>query len=166
MAMQFDFSELSILTIDDSPQMLAILRECLKAFGAVNIHEADDAADAFEIIRTQPVDLVIVDYLMEPLDGLDFIRLVRTAQDSPNKQLPIILLTAYTELSRVKEARDAGASGVMQKPISAANLYDRICTIICSEKEFIRGRKFTGPDRRRKPSMIKMAFSGEDKRSE
>lgn len=145
-----DLAPLSFLIVDDNHHMITILREVLRGFGAEQIHEARDAADAFEIFSSVPVDIAIVDYLMEPLDGLDFTRLIRNAADSINVELPIILLTAYTERHRVKEARDAGATDVVRKPVAAKMLYQRIQTILKSKRAFISNKRYVGPDRRRK----------------
>jgi len=146
----FDLSTLSFLVVDDNQHMVSILREVLRAFGVTTTHTARDAADALELAQTTAIDIAIVDYLMDPLDGLDFIRLIRTATDSPNTRLPIILLTAYTESFRVREARDAGATDVLRKPISAEFLYQRIQSLLKQNRDFITNRAFVGPDRRRR----------------
>ena len=86
---------------------------------------------------------------MEPLDGLDFVRLVRTAKDSPNPYVPIIMLSGYTEYRRVTEARDAGINEFLAKPISARALYLRFASIIDNPRPFIRTKSYFGPDRRR-----------------
>ena len=75
-------------------------------------------------------DVLIVDWHMEPLDGLDFVRLVRTAKDSANSYVPIIMLTGYTEYRRVTDARDAGVNEFLAKPISAGALYLRFASIV------------------------------------
>jgi CheY-like chemotaxis protein len=67
---------------------------------------------------------------MQPLDGLDFVRLVRIAKDTPNPYIPIIMLSGYTEHRRVTEARDAGVNEYLAKPISAKSIYQRITSII------------------------------------
>ncbi len=159
----FDLSPLSFLVVDDNQHMISILRELLRALGAGTVHDARDAADAFEIVRSSPIDLAIVDYLMEPLDGLDFIRLIRTAKDSYDPELPILLLTAHTERARIEEARDAGASDVVQKPVSAHRLYQRIQALLQTERRFIKIPSYTGPDRRRpRPT----PHAGPDRREE
>ncbi len=86
---------------------------------------------------------------MEPLDGLDFVRLVRTAKDSANPYVPIIMLTGYTEYRRVVEARDAGVNEFLAKPISARALYQRFASIIDNPRSFIKTKNYFGPDRRR-----------------
>ena len=157
----YDLSRLSFLVVDDNQHMVSIIREILRAFGVQQVYDARDAADGFELFRHSPVDIIIVDYLMEPLDGLDFIRLIRTAADSPNREVPIILLTAYTERSRVMAGRDAGATEILSKPVSARKLYARILSIIDQPRTFIKSPRYTGPDRRRNRSS---GYTGPERR--
>ena len=87
---------------------------------------------------------------MSPLDGLDFVRLVRTGNDSPNKFVPIVMLTGHTETHRVMEARDCGVNEFLAKPNSARGLYARIRQIIDNPRPFIQTSRYFGPDRRRR----------------
>jgi DNA-binding response OmpR family regulator len=87
---------------------------------------------------------------MEPLDGIDFIKMVRTASDSPNPFVPTIMLTVHTEMNRVVETRDAVVHEFFAKPISAKALYSRIRSIIDRPRPFIRVGQYFGPDRRRR----------------
>lgn len=89
-----------------------------------------------------------MDWLMKPLDGLEFLRMVRTAPDTPNPFLPTIMLTAYSELHRVALCRDSGVTAFMTKPFSPTNLYQRIATVIEDRRCFVRSPDFFGPDRR------------------
>jgi len=155
-----DFSRVSALVVDDNRHMVAIVRSLLHALGIKQVLEAVDAAQAFEIFKESRVDFIVVDFHMRPLDGLDFVRLVRRAEDSPNPFLPIILLTAYTEKSRVMAARDAGITEILAKPVTARDLYAHILHIVERPRAFVRSRGFVGPDRRRRADM----FEGADKR--
>lgn len=130
--------------------MRLLLRSILNAFRFDKVREADNVADAFKLLQRGTVDFAILDWHMIPMDGLDFIRLVRTAKDSPNPYLPIIMLTGHTELERVMEARDAGANEVMAKPVSPRALMSRIVSIIEHPRPFVRSNRYFGPDRRRK----------------
>ena len=119
------------------------------ALGVKNTRQAGDAAKAFQELKHFSPDVIIVDWHMEPLDGLDFVRLVRTAKDSPNPYVPIIMLSGYTEYLRITEARDAGINEFLAKPISAKSVYQRITAIIDNPRQFIRSKNYFGPDRRR-----------------
>lgn len=152
MSSRHNFEKLGVLIIDDNAHMRLMLKSILNAFRFQTIKDAEDAATAFKMLQSTTVDFVIVDWHMEPLDGLDFIRLVRTAKDSPDPYLPIIMLTGHTEYSRVIMARDAGANEVMCKPVSPRGLYARIISIIEHPRPFVKAGSFFGPDRRRKNS--------------
>lgn len=124
--MAVDFSRVRILIVDDNGYMLTILRTILHGFGIKQIFESKDPADAFDMVRSDAVDIIITDYQMEILDGLDFVRLVRTADDSPNPLVPIIMLSAYSEKSKVMSARDAGVTEFCCKPVTAKEMFSRL----------------------------------------
>lgn len=145
-----DFRDMKVLVVDDSRHMRMIIKSILLALGGSDIREVDDAALAFKEMQNFPADLIIVDWNMEPLDGLDFTRLVRTARDSRNPYVPIIMLSAFTEYRRVAEARDAGVNEFLAKPVSAKILRDRIVSLFNNPRQFIRTKSYFGPCRRRK----------------
>jgi DNA-binding response OmpR family regulator len=141
-------SDIHVLVVDDNRQMRFLLRCLLRAGGVHDVTEADSAEAAFESMRTRPVDLVIVDWLMRPTHGLSFPRAVRWDHASPNPSVPILMLTAHTEPSRVAAARDAGVSGFIKKPISARVLFERVSFVLTDARMIIRSDDFIGPDRR------------------
>ncbi len=146
----YNLSRLNFLIVDDNKHMRALVKSILHALGVKSILEAGDGADAFKELRHFPADVIICDWSMQPLDGLDFVRMVRTGTDSPNPFVPIIMLTGHTEMHRVMEARDSGVHEFLAKPISAKGIYSRIRTIIENPRPFIRAGIYFGPDRRRK----------------
>ncbi len=146
----YNLERLNFLVVDDNKHMRALVKTILHALGSKNVLEAADGADAFKELRHFPADIIICDWNMSPLDGLDFVRLVRTGKDSPNPFAAIIMLTGHTEMHRVVEARDAGVHEFLAKPISAKGLYSRIRSIIERPRPFIRTVTYFGPDRRRR----------------
>lgn len=149
---EYDIERMSFMIVDDNKHMRVLVKHILNSFGVRNICEASDGADAFKELKTFSPDIVICDWEMDPLDGIDFVRLVRKGEDSPNHFMPIIMLTGYTETSRVLEARDAGIHEFLAKPISAKALYSRIRSIIDNPRQFIRAPMYFGPCRRRSTS--------------
>jgi DNA-binding response OmpR family regulator len=141
-------SDVHVLIVDDNRQMRFLLRCLLRAGGIQDVTEAETAEDAFEIMSGRPVDLVIVDWMMQPTDGLAFTRMIRWGAESPNPYVPLLMLTAHTEISRVAAARDAGVSGFVTKPISARVLFERVTNALTDKRMFIRTPSFMGPDRR------------------
>ncbi len=139
-----------VLVVDDNQHMRAIVGVMLNSFGIKMVREAKDGADALDALRRWPADLAICDFLMDAMDGVEFTRQVRNATDSPNPYLPVVMLTGHSELTRVTEARDAGVTEFVVKPLTAKALVDRINTVIFKPRPFIRSRDYFGPDRRRK----------------
>ena len=142
-------NRLTVLIVDDNKHMITIVKTLLRGFGISHFLEASDAAEAFDIVRSEHIDFIIVDYLMEILDGTDFVRLVRTGNDSPNPFVPIIMLTAYSERSKVLAARDAGVTEFCAKPVTAKELFRKVRSLVNSPRPFIRTGSYFGPDRRR-----------------
>ncbi|MBB5746130.1 CheY-like chemotaxis protein [Brevundimonas variabilis] len=129
--------------------MRAITSAILKAAGIRKILEVADGSSALAALRQHPIDIAIVDFNMSPMDGVAFTRLVRNSPESPNTYLPIIMMTGHSEKNRVLEARDAGVTEFMVKPITAKAVFDRIQAVIVRPRPFIKSRTYFGPDRRR-----------------
>lgn len=149
--MAYDFSRLKVLVVDDNQYMRSVFREFLRALGlsAENIRESSNGEDALGVARAFGPDLIISDYIMEPMDGFELARRIRRDEDSADPFVPIILCTGYTEVGQVIAARDAGVNEVLAKPITANALYSRIRTIIEEPRQFVKLDDFFGPDRRR-----------------
>jgi CheY-like chemotaxis protein len=141
---------LKVLVVDDNHHMVNIIKTILRGFGVKDFFDAPDVPSAFDIIRTTPVDLIITDFAMEPINGCDFTKLIRTAEDSPNHFVPVIMLTAYAERSKVEAARDSGVTEFCAKPVTATELYRKVVTVINSPRSFVRTSVYFGPDRRRR----------------
>lgn len=146
--MRFDL--LKILLVDDNHHMRAILSEILRAIGVRQIHEANDGAEALQLMRAYPVDIVMSDIAMQPLDGIDFVRALRNSPDSPNPMAPVIMVTGHSTMKRVNEARDVGANEFLSKPVTARGVLERITLVIDHPRAFVRTQDFFGPDRRRR----------------
>ena len=144
-----DLDNLVFLVVDDNRFMRSILKGLLHSFGAKQVVEADDGASALKELQATAIDIVITDLMMDPLDGFDLARLIRTSEDSRNPYVPIIAISGHTEAHHVEEARDVGMNEFLAKPISATALYSRIHAVITLNREFIKCRSFFGPDRRR-----------------
>ncbi len=142
-------ASLRVLLVDDNAHMRSIVAAILKAAGVGRIIEVGDGAAALNTLRQEACDLAIVDFNMTPLDGVEFTRRVRSAPDSPNPYLPIIMMTGHAERSRVEEARDAGVTEFVVKPITARSILSRIQAVIFKPRPFIRSTDYFGPCRRR-----------------
>lgn len=141
---------MTVAIVDDNAAMRGILRTILNAMGAGRIYEAGDVRAAMDILQHEHVDLLICDWKMEPVDGITLVRWVRDPRKSPCATLPIIMLTCYAEVERVKTARDAGVTEFMVKPFSPESIYQHISAIFRKPRRFVDSDSFFGPDRRRK----------------
>ncbi len=149
------------LVVDDNAFMRNIVRKVLNIFGAEKIDEASDGAEATQILKTSDPDIIICDWEMRPVDGMEFVKVVRTSAESPNIFVPIIMLSGHSETSRVTAARDFGVNEFVVKPFSASSLFDRIEAVIARPRPFVRAEHYFGPDRRRHNLLIK----GPDRRT-
>lgn len=144
-----DYSSLKILLVEDNQHMRSIVSAILKGSGIRNVREARDGAEALDLLRQYPADIALVDFNMDPIDGVEFTKMLRNASDSANPYLPIVMITGHSERSRVIQARDAGVNEFVVKPLTARALLGRLDSVIMRPRPFIRCRTYFGPDRRR-----------------
>jgi len=148
-AQTYNFERISLLIADPSKYMRTLLVGLARSFGFRTVYEAADGQAALGVMSERHVDIVIVDGPMEPMNGYGFIHQVRTSRDSPNPFLPIIMVSAHTEKGQVMKARDTGVTEFLAKPISAKTLLVRFCSVVDTQRAFVRSANFVGPDRRR-----------------
>ena len=153
---------LSVLLADDNPHMREIVSVLLTNYGVKHIRTAQSGAQALDILEVWQPDLAIVDFKMEPVDGVAFTRQVRNSADSRNPYLPVIMMTGHSARSRVYEARDAGVTEFVVKPVNARTLLDRVMAVIYRPRPFVRTASYFGPDRRRRADP---AFSAPTRRA-
>lgn len=146
--MRYDL--LRILLVDDNHYMRVLLAEILRAIGVLHIYEANDGAEGLQMIRDHQIDVVMTDLSMQPLDGIDFVRLLRNSPDSPNQLAPVIMITGHSTFARVNEARDAGVCEFLTKPLTARGVIERLHQAIEHPRSFVRTGDYFGPDRRRR----------------
>ncbi len=141
---------LRVLLVDDNQHMRAIVMTVLAGVGVRNVRETRDGAEALEALRDWAADVAIVDFQMFPIDGVEFTRMVRNAPDSRNPYLPIVMMTGHSEKTRVVEARDAGVTEFVAKPLTARSVLERLQAVIYRPRPFVRSASYFGPDRRRR----------------
>jgi len=140
---------LKVLVLDDNRHMRHLVREILLALGIKDTCQVANAPQAFKELRSFTADIIITDWYLEPLDGFEFVKLVRTAKDSSNPYIPIIMLSARTEFQHIQAARDVGVNEFLAKPISVKTLYERLLSVIVHPRSFVKSKNYVGPDRRR-----------------
>lgn len=142
-------SKISFLVVDDSKFMRTLVRTCLFALGATRVHEAASAGEALIAVSDFRPNIAIVDWNMDATDGLQFVKDIRASRLSPDPFLDIIMLTAFTEVERIREARDVGITEFLAKPFTPQALFARINTLIDKPRNYVRTKTYFGPDRRR-----------------
>jgi two-component system chemotaxis response regulator CheY len=119
-----------ILIVDDYKTMLRIIRNLLKQLGFNNVDEATDGSQALHKLRDKSYSLVISDWNMEPMTGIQLLREVRA--DAKLKELPFIMITAESKTENVVAAKAAGVSNYIVKPFNAATLKQKLTSILGS----------------------------------
>jgi two-component system, chemotaxis family, chemotaxis protein CheY len=117
-----------ILVVDDYKTMVRIVRNLLHQLGFEDVDEANDGASALAKLRARRFGLVISDWAMEPMNGLELLQQVRS--DPELKALPFIMITAENRKDRVAKAEQAGADGYIVKPFNAEALSDKIARVM------------------------------------
>ena len=148
----YRFDRLKILVVDDNQHMRKLVITILQAFGTTQIFEAPDGEHAWDVLRVTNPDVVMLDWQMEGMNGLDFARMVRTSPNSPNPFVPIIMLTGHTHVDHVRLARDAGVNEFLAKPVSVKAILTRLISVIEHPRPFVRTKTYFGPCRRRRAS--------------
>ncbi|WP_417317261.1 response regulator [Emcibacter sp.] len=121
-----NFSNISILVIDDNENMVTLLQAMLSAFGAGQLKVAFNGNDALKIMKNWTPDLIITDWRMKPMGGYEFVKLMRSENNYPECFIPIIVVSGYSEITRVREAQAVGVNQFLVKPVSPESLYRRI----------------------------------------
>ncbi|MCH2547644.1 MAG: response regulator [Alphaproteobacteria bacterium] len=167
-------ARIGVLLVDNDSKILDLLTNVLTRLGFEEIFTAHDGFEGLQILEEKDIDLVITDWELKPVtelsaddvepnevittdwqqdppkDGASFVRYLRCAPSSPNRYIPIIMLTGSTLVDNIEYARDSGVSEILKKPITAKVLCDRVISCIESPRSHITAPSYKGPDRRRK----------------
>ena len=145
-----DLKPLQIMVVDDNRPTRTLIQRVLTSLGTGKVVEADNAQHAMGLIRMDLPDIILVDYRMDGIDGVKFVRELRTAEGAPNPYIPIIMVTANGDRPAVEAARDAGVNEFVAKPISVSLLANRLAAVIEKARPFVKTPDYFGPDRRRR----------------
>ncbi len=146
----YRFDRLKILVVDDNAHMRKLVTTILQAFGVVQIYEADNGQRAWTVVRESNPDVIIADWVMDGMSGIEMVQMLRSNPQSPNPFVPVIMLTGHTSLDHVMQARDAGVNEFIAKPVSVKTMMSRLVSVIESPRPFVRTQGYFGPCRRRR----------------
>jgi len=120
--------KMPVLIVDDYATMLRIVKNLLKQIGFENVDEATDGGAALQMMKLKKYGLVISDWNMQPVTGIEFLRNVRA--DADLRSTPFIMVTAESKTDNVIEAKNAGVSNYIVKPFSSEVLKGKIESVL------------------------------------
>lgn len=148
---------LNILIVDGNSYMRRLTRTMLINLGAQTVIEAADGLAALEAIRNCDPDIMVIDWDMPILDGMEVMRIVRSPGVFPRPNLPIIMLTNRSHRSSVMEAMRNGVHEFLLKPTSPKALRDRLMSILGRPRKMVKLGNYYVPEPRRVPSARDLA---------
>lgn len=119
-----------LLVVDDSPSMRRLVSDLLHQLGFVHVDEAADGLDALAAFQRTPYDVIITDWNMPRMDGLELLKAVRRAPERADTA--VLVLTGQVTAQRVKDALEAGADGFVAKPFVAPALADKVLRVVAT----------------------------------
>ena len=149
---------ISILVVDDNPYMRRVTRMMLVNLGAKSVIEAADGLAALEAIRTRDPDIMLLDWDMPVLNGIEVLRIVRSPGVFPRPNLPTIMLTNRAHRGQVAEAMRAGVHEFLVKPTSPKALRDRLTSIVVNPRPMVKIGKYYVPRPRRARAQTRTAI--------
>ena len=166
MTPEVDISSIQFLLVDSDAHMRTTITDTMRQYGIRGIAEADDGEAAFEMLDRVNPDIILTEFELPKLSGIDFIKKVRRESDQVHKVKPIIILSAHSQQDQVMEARDAGITEYLAKPVDAKTIYMRICSVVLHPRAFVEIDSFAGPDRRRRhdPYLVGQARRQDDEK--
>jgi len=148
--MAYDLEDINLLVVEDTFPMLVLAKSLLHIFGFRNILTAKTGEEGYALYKQYKPDVVITDWFMEPMDGIQLTQKIRHDEDSPNPYTPIIMVSGYGSRARVENARDNGVTEFIIKPYTAKDLYNKITQLIENPRPFVKTDNYFGPERRRR----------------
>jgi two-component system, chemotaxis family, chemotaxis protein CheY len=159
-AISYDISNVNFLVLEKHTLVRKIMTEVFREFGVSTVQSTANPEIAWQMFNTSSIDIILSDWT-HGLDGMHFLRRVRKDRKTPNPFVPVIIITANTELDHIIEARDNGMTEFLAKPVSANLIYSRIVRVIENNRSFVRLSDFFGPDRRRR---VHTGFTHDERR--
>ncbi len=150
MAKKVNMKHISILLTDSDGCLAQACISNLRAMGFSNVTHVKSVASAIAMLHSQVISLLITEWDMQGPSGIELVQFLRHSAETPNRALPIIMLTGRGELSDVQAARDLGITEFVVKPFSAQTLFNRLEQVIDHPRNFVLSQAFIGPERRRR----------------
>ncbi len=146
-------ASLPIVVVEDNKFMRGILGELLRQVGFSKIYFGSDGKEGIELFRTWLPKVVFTDWNMPVMDGVNFVRWIRRSPESPNPEVPVIMITGNNQHQEILEARDAGVTEFIAKPVTIAAIMNRLNSCLVEPRKFVRSAEYAGPCRRRRKNL-------------
>jgi CheY-like chemotaxis protein len=137
-----------VMLADGNPTALEALTGMVRGFGVRKQFKCKSGAEAMHIVKTQELDLIIMDSIMPDMDGYDFLRWLRREAQPEAQFTPVIMLSGHAARSTVEKSRDSGSNFVIAKPFTPELLLQRIFWVAKDERQMVKAEHYVGPDRR------------------
>ncbi|MCI3131723.1 response regulator [Phenylobacterium aquaticum] len=137
-----------VMLADGNPTALEALTGMVRGFGVRKQFKCKSGAEAMHIVKTQELDLIIMDSIMPDMDGYDFLRWLRREAQPEAQFTPVIMLSGHAARSTVEKSRDSGSNFVIAKPFTPELLLQRIFWVAKDERQMVKAENYVGPDRR------------------
>lgn len=115
-----------VLLVDSNRPMLSLFREVVRSAGAAEVFDCTNAVSALEVCKMQRPDAALLEYELSDMSGVEFLRLIRQASDTPVPKLAVVMMSGLRERAVVQASIDAGADSFLLKPVSATVIAERL----------------------------------------
>jgi len=179
----YDLSRINVLIVDDCGFAIKTLSNVLRILKVGKLYSARDGAEAVEVMKKSledsavhgqsNIDIIICDWMMEPVGGDMFLRWVRRSSDSPDRYIPFVAMSGVVDEKTIGAARDLGVTEFLAKPFSMNTVSKHLVSVIDRPRQFIFNGEYFGPDRRRRklninfddrrimnPANVEVVYSG------
>jgi two-component system, chemotaxis family, chemotaxis protein CheY len=161
---EYNFKAFRIVVVDDSSSIRQLIHSTLDIIGVGHVEVAAHGGEAVEILKksvqpgNQPksgpggssFDILMTNLDMPTVDGMMLLKWIRRHEESPDRFLPVIMISSYADPAKVREARDAGMTEFVAKPFTIASVCSRLINVIERPRQFVQYADYFGPDRRRR----------------
>jgi two-component system chemotaxis response regulator CheY len=152
--MSYHLENFRVLVIDDNMPIRMLIRMLLMDLGIGHVDMATNGEEGLQQYELQKPDIILVDWRMEKMDGLEFTKRLRAMDTAHSHHVPILVMTGYTNAEKVFQARDAGVTEFLIKPFTVEALVKHISHVIEHPRDFVDASEFHGPDRRRQEKEV------------
>ena len=143
-----EFRDIRTLIIDPTGHSKLLLRSLLINLGVIGVAATADTDEALQILRKEVFSIVFCDELAGPLEPFAFLKALRRDLTTRDVTIPVVLVSAGADGSKIVAARDAGMNDVIAKPVSVGTIERKLRSLLLAPRPFITAKEFVGPDRR------------------